>query len=162
MSNSIAAPWTVASQALLSMGFPRQEYWSGLPFPSPEELSDSGIGAGSPALQAESLPLGDQGSPRIKPASLKLEGGFFTPGPPGKSLSCILINTCILLLSNSSLQDSLDSSNSARATLSVCHSFGGVAVWLSDNYQASDFNWKFPCHTVSIVFGGKGFALQSC
>ena len=93
-------PWTVACQALLSMGFPRQEYWSGLPFPSPEELSDSGIETESPALQADSLPLGDQGSPRIKPASLKLEGGFLTTGPPGKSLSCFLINTCILLLSN--------------------------------------------------------------
>ena len=81
-------------------GFPRQEYWSGLPFPSPEELSDSGIETESPALQADSLPLGDQGSPRIKPASLKLEGGFLTTGPPGKSLSCFLINTCILLLSN--------------------------------------------------------------
>ena len=161
MSNSTAAPWTVACQALLSMGFPRQEYWSGLPFPSPEELSDSGIKTESPALQADSLPLGDQGSPRIKPASLKLEGGFLTTGPPGKSLSCFLINTCILLLSNSSLQDSLDSSDSARATLSACHSFGGVAVCLSDNYWASDFNWKFLCHTVSVVLGGTGFALQS-
>ena len=49
-------PWTVACQASLSMGFPRQKYWSGLPFPVPEDLPSPGIGAASPALQADSLP----------------------------------------------------------------------------------------------------------
>ena len=49
-------PWTVACQAPLSMGFSRQEYWSELPFPSPEDLPDPGIELGSPALQADSLP----------------------------------------------------------------------------------------------------------
>ena len=58
-------PWTVASQALLSMGFPRQEYWSWLPFPSPEDLPD----------------------PRIKPVSPALAGGLFTNEPPGKPRS---------------------------------------------------------------------------
>ena len=48
--------WTVALQAPLSMGFPRQEYWSGLPFPSPGDLPDPGIEPKSPALQANSLP----------------------------------------------------------------------------------------------------------
>ena len=43
MSNSSAAPRAVAHQALLSMGFPRQEYWSGLPFPPPGDLPDPGI-----------------------------------------------------------------------------------------------------------------------
>ena len=52
-----AAPWTAALQAPLSMGFPRQEYWSGLPFPSPGELPDPGIQPMSPALQVDSLPL---------------------------------------------------------------------------------------------------------
>ena len=51
-----ATPWTVACQATLSMGFSRQEYWSGLPFPSPGDLPDLGIEPGSPALQAYSLP----------------------------------------------------------------------------------------------------------
>ena len=45
-----ATPWTVAYQALLSMGFSWQEYWSGLPFPSPGDLPDPGIKPGSPAL----------------------------------------------------------------------------------------------------------------
>ena len=49
-------PWTVAHQAPLSMGFSRQEHWSGLPFPSPGDVPDPGIEPGSPALQAESLP----------------------------------------------------------------------------------------------------------
>ena len=43
-------PWAVAHQAPLSMGFPRQEYWSGLPFPSPGDLPDPGIEQASPAL----------------------------------------------------------------------------------------------------------------
>ena len=48
-------PWTVAHQAPLSMGFSRQEYWSGLPFLSVGDLPDPGIKLGSPALQADSL-----------------------------------------------------------------------------------------------------------
>ena len=51
-----AAPWTVAYQAPLSMGFSRQEYWIGLPFPSPGDLPDPGIEPRSPALQANALP----------------------------------------------------------------------------------------------------------
>ena len=47
--------WTVACQASLSMGFPRQEYWSGLPFASPGDLPDPGIKPVSLALQADSL-----------------------------------------------------------------------------------------------------------
>ena len=50
-----ATPWTVAHQAPLSMGFSRQEYWSGLPFPSPGDLSYPGIEPKSPALQADAL-----------------------------------------------------------------------------------------------------------
>ena len=55
-----ATPWTAAYQAPLSMGFSRQEYWSGLPFPSP----------------------GDFPKPGIEPASPALAGRFFTTGPP--------------------------------------------------------------------------------
>jgi len=52
---TLETPWTVACQAPLSMGFSRQEYESGLPFPSPWDLPDPGIELGSPALQADSL-----------------------------------------------------------------------------------------------------------
>ena len=58
---------TIACQAPLSMGFPRQEYWRGLPFPSPEDLPDPGI----------------------EPASDTLTGGFFTAEAPGKP-SCYI------------------------------------------------------------------------
>ena len=66
-------PWTVARQAPLSMGFPRQAYWSGLPFPSPEDLAHPGI-------EPQSL---------VSPA---LAGGFFTTKPPGKSHASDLRN----------------------------------------------------------------------
>ena len=51
-----ATQWTVVHQAPLSMEFSRQEYWSGLPFPSPGDLPDTGIKPRSLALQASSLP----------------------------------------------------------------------------------------------------------
>ena len=51
-----ATTWTVAHQAPLSMGFSKQEYWSGLPFPSPGDLPDPGMEPRSPSFQAESLP----------------------------------------------------------------------------------------------------------
>ena len=54
MSNSFVTPWTAAHQVPLYMEFPRQEYWSRLPFPSPGDLPDSGIEPRSPALQADS------------------------------------------------------------------------------------------------------------
>ena len=50
-----ATLWTVAYQAPPSMGFSRQEYWSGLPFPSPGDLPDPGIEPWSPALRADAL-----------------------------------------------------------------------------------------------------------
>ena len=61
MSNSFVTAWTIAHQAPLSMGFPREEYWSGLPFPPPRDLPDPGIYPASPALA----------------------GRFFTTEPPG-------------------------------------------------------------------------------
>ena len=66
LSDSVT-PWTVAHQAPLSMGFPKQEYWSGLSFPPPGDLPDPGIEPSSPvfpALQADSLPTEPSGKPR--------------------------------------------------------------------------------------------------
>ena len=64
MSNSFTTPWTIACQSPLSVGFPWQEYWSGLPFPSPGDLPNPGIKP-------------------VSPASI-LAGRFFTAEPPGK------------------------------------------------------------------------------
>ena len=67
MSNSFATCWTVARQASLSMGFPREEYWGGLLFPAPGDLPKPGIKPVSPGWQADSLPMSQilphQGSP---------------------------------------------------------------------------------------------------
>ena len=60
-----ATSWPVTCQGRLSMEFSGQEYWSGLPFPCPEDLPDLGIKPGSPVLQAVSLPSELQGSPRV-------------------------------------------------------------------------------------------------
>ena len=57
-----AIPWTVARQAPLSLGFSRQGYWSGLPFPPPGDLPHPGIKTASPALQVDSLPPNHLGS----------------------------------------------------------------------------------------------------
>ena len=72
--------WTVARQVPLSMGFPRQEYWGRLPFPSPGELPDPGI----------------------KPISPALAGRFFTTEPPGGSSEvhycyCLVAKSCLTL-----------------------------------------------------------------
>ena len=58
-----ATPWTVAYRAPPSMAFSRQEYWSGLPFPSPGDLPDPGIKPRSPELQADALPSEPPGKP---------------------------------------------------------------------------------------------------
>ena len=68
--------WTVAYQASPSMGFSRQEYWSGLPFSSPGDLPDPGIEPRSPSLQADALPS----------------------EPPGNQKPCVLVLvvTCLV------------------------------------------------------------------
>ena len=90
-------PWAVAYQAPLSMEFFRQEYWSGLPFPSPGDLPNPGVEHMTPTLQVDSLSAEPQGSPRILewvayPFSSRssqprnrtgisfIAGGFFTNG----------------------------------------------------------------------------------
>ena len=69
MSDSFVTLWTIAHKAALSMGFPRQEHWCGLPFPSSGDLLDLGIEPASPALAC----------------------GFFTPEAAGKSIPFIII-----------------------------------------------------------------------
>ena len=75
MSNSLVTPWTVARQAPLSVGFPREEYWNGLPFPFPGDLLDPGIKTAFPALA----------------------GIFFTTEPPGKPV-CMYMFVQIYIL----------------------------------------------------------------
>ena len=75
MPDSFTPAWTVAYQAPLSMGFYRQDSWSGLPFPSPGALPDS----------------------RTEPASPALAGGFFSSEPPGKPCVVLVAQSCLTL-----------------------------------------------------------------
>ena len=97
MSNSFVTPRTVAHQTPLLMGFPRQEYWSGLPFPSTGDLPDPGIKPASPSWQAGSLPLDHLGSPilngeRLKASSLnstiRYSYSLSPCGSAGKESTC--------------------------------------------------------------------------
>ena len=92
-------PWTVARQAPLSMGFSRQKYWSGLPFPPPGDLPNPGIKPKFPALQADSLPAEPSGSPTSGLHSLILicpVGWLLTAVTLNCPLSlCKVILTCI-------------------------------------------------------------------
>ena len=65
MFNTFGTPWTVAHQAPLSAGFPRQEYWSGLPFPSPGNLPYPGIESTSPALAGGFFTTEQLGTPDV-------------------------------------------------------------------------------------------------
>ena len=76
-------PWTVAWQAPLSMGFPKTEYWCGLPFPSPGDLPDPGI----------------------KPASPALAGQFFTVEPPGKSYGVMKYSNKLIVAMDAQLYE---------------------------------------------------------
>ena len=67
----LATPWTVTYQAPPSMGFSRQEYWSGWPFPSPGILPNPGIESGSPALQADALTSEPPGKPTAAAVAAK-------------------------------------------------------------------------------------------
>ena len=69
VSASFTTPWTIANQVPLSMGFLREEYWSGLPFPPPGNLPNSGMEPMFPALQADSLPSEPPGKPPGKAVS---------------------------------------------------------------------------------------------
>ena len=84
---TLVAPWTVAHQAPLSMEFPRQEYWRGLPFSSPWDLPNPGIEPRSPVLQADSLLTSlDQGDhcPILLCPECALQGCL---GPGGRTWS---------------------------------------------------------------------------
>ena len=90
----VSYPWPVAHQTSLSMGFPRQEYWSGLPFPSPGDLPDPGVkplSLTSPTLAMDSLPVWAIGEGQIKSQPLftldaaETASGLSLPSNPGCS-----------------------------------------------------------------------------
>ena len=93
-----ATPWTVAHRAPLSMGFSRQEYWRGLPFPPPGDLPDPGIKPVSPALQANSSLLSPRGSPGATHLVLPCDGlTSATPLPSSPAHGCFQRPVCLLM-----------------------------------------------------------------
>ena len=80
-------PWIVALQAPLSMGFSRQEYWSGLPFPPLGYLPHPGVELRSPALQTDCLQSEPPGKPGLFEASTGIRGVLETMDPAGTVVS---------------------------------------------------------------------------
>ena len=93
MSNSATA-WTVAYWATLSMGFSGQGYWSGLPFPSPQDLPDPGLEPRSPALQADASPSEPLGKPNSVVGVITGEG---RQGEGMKFIESIKKNTAVII-----------------------------------------------------------------
>ena len=125
-------PCTVACQFPLIMGFPRQEYWSGLPFPSPVDLPDTGIEPTSPASSA-------------------LAGGFFTTDLPGKpsslhiqfhftaqyskySMNYVIYLSCLILFLIT-LKSSFKKGRFIASSFKPCMSLG---IWAFPNIHLPD------------------------
>ena len=102
-----ATPWTVAYQAPPSMGFSRQECWSGLPFPSPGDLPNPGIEPRSPALRADALPSEPPGR------------GY----PIGKSkfLGCNVLGMCVISIESVSLIEVMTKLGTTETAYPVKH-----------------------------------------
>ena len=113
MSASVT-PCTVAHQAPLSMGFPRQEYWSGLPFPPPEDLP----------------------YPEMEPVSPALVGGFFTAEPSGKPN---INGKKALKLEINPRCPSKKLKRKKRIFKNVLLSILSIMYWLNSDLQGSDF-----------------------
>ena len=126
-------PWIVACQAPLSMGFSREEHWSGLSCPPPEDLPHTGIKSAYPAapgLQADSLPLSHWGSIFTSLGVIYLITGSWSPSPISPTLYPCLWQS----LDNSCLQKGENSTKSLYDVLKTKRKFSG------DSY-IGDINW---------------------
>ena len=160
MSDSFATPWTVSNQPHLFMGFPRQEYWNGLLFPSPRDLHDSGIKFTSFAFPA-------------------LAGVFFTTEPQGIQFShSVMFNSVIrwtaahpasLIITNSQSLLKLKSIKSMRPSnhLILCHPlllpsiFASIRVF--SNEPALHIRWpKYWSFSFKILVQKEARSVQLC
>ena len=123
-----ATPWTVAHQAPPSMGFSRQEYWCGLPFPSPGDLPDPGIEPRSPALQADTLTSEPPGKPQGHQPACKWQSQSLNSGPSNSRT-----HICDVCSIQSPIKEVLHGSNRG---LSYCL-FPGPKGWLPQAKPAS-------------------------
>ena len=113
VSNSFVTLWTVACQALLSLEFPTQEYWNGLPCPPP----------------------GDHPDPGIRPLSPGLAGGLFTTEPPGKPV-CVCVCVCVCARMHMDIQPYFGYCRQCCNKYEVAHIFFElVFLYSSDKYS---------------------------
>ena len=135
--------WTVALQALLSMGFSRQEYWNGLPCAPPGDLPNPGIEPGFPALQADSLPLVPPRKPIIVVISSKN----------------VQVQVQTFISTYDELPDNLQSSGQVPALTQwgICleekassHSYASC-TWQPPSFRPVSFYWNFQATNVSAV-----------
>ena len=130
--------WTVACQVALSMGFSRQEYRSGLPFPTPGNILEPGI-------EAVSL------------TSIVLADGFFTTESPGKSLipDPSFLLTCLIFGCATSSRLACASS-SCYAQVPHCGGFAGCTVWALGIWASAVMAHRFSCCTAWGIFLEQG------
>ena len=130
--------WTVAHQAPPSLGFSRQEYWSGLPFPSPGELPDPGIEPRSPALQADALTSEPPGKPNRALRAFAINCSFTSDAPPWIPLA--VIHLLQVLRSSSGLWlDFLATRHHPHLTLQFAQLSTGTANSVSVDKLKKDF-----------------------
>ena len=122
-----ATPWTAARQAPLSMGFSRQEYWSGYPFPSPGDLPNPGIEPRSPTLQVDSLPCEPPGKPQKHQCHPCVKGWGETVRGTGKYLSILILR--LLLIYRCSLHSHFQSKFLCVVPFGFIHFFNPAQAW---------------------------------
>ena len=162
----VVTPWTVVYQASLSMGFSRQEYWSGLPFPSPGDHPDPGIEPRSPALQADTLPSEPPENPTIKKAECQIIDAF--------ELWCWRRLLRVLWIARRSNQCILKEISKGEVLSVTCKENRMVGFWASSMsqdmvskslsetlklYSASQISWG-PCYKADYDPGSLGTRTQ--
>ena len=141
MSDS-AVPWTGARQAPLSMGFPRQEYWNRLLFPSPEDLPDLGMEPGSPALAGRffTTELMTIISAPLNECSCSLRRGF-PDSSVGKESACNA--------GDPGLTPGLGRSPGGGIATQLQYSWGSLVAQLVKNPPAMREAWAYTVHAVA-------------
>ena len=131
-------PWTVAHQSPLSMEFSRQEFWSGLPFPSPEDLSNPGIKPRSPALWADSSLTEPPGKPSVchsKPSLSWEFQGHTIDSTPHRLVIIICYHCCLLIILNGGILG-------LRKHIQIPYLIGSPASWIHEPWFTGIKWWK--------------------
>ena len=159
-----ATQWTVARQAPLSMGFSGQEYWSGVPFPSPGDLPNPGIEPRSPALQADALSSEPPGKPLVakKPKSQKAKKPCFAC-PLTCGSDCTTASLSAFLLCSALVRTHRRSGVSLRCIPSASSLLCYLRLAMSCPVQmkvTAPVSWSAPCPPLSLGFRNCSLSLS--